>query len=107
MTTIKFSHRYVKMPLDFKKSILTRIELVDIGKLSPEFLDQDSAIVGGGNYPLPKKGRFMVLHLKSTSLQAEWQTIRRWTPGKESFYRKRVGEVIQCVIIQEEGKEDG
>jgi hypothetical protein len=100
---IKFSHAYEKMPPDFKVSRLLEIEVVQLENLSGKFLDDDTRIVGGGYYPLPKKGKYMILRLESSIMNIPWQTIRRWTPKKEIYYRKYVGKRVDCKITIKEG----
>ena len=97
MISIKFSHKYIKMPPDFEINTLISVENVNLEDLDPEFLERDTAIEGGGHYPLPKRGRHMILWLESPS-GVVWQTIRRWTPEKEQYYAKHVGEQVRCVI---------
>jgi len=97
MISIRFSHKYVKMPQDFEISTLTSVENVNLEYLDPAFLERDTAIVGGGHYPLPKKGRYMILWLESPS-GAVWQTIRPWNPGKEKYYESHIGELVRCLI---------
>ena len=79
---------------------LTDVELVNLEDLDPAFLEADTAIRGGGHYPLPKKGKFMILWLFTTDGIAahRWQTIRRWTPEKEAYYRKHVGEAVRIGV---------
>ena len=97
MITIKFSHKYIKMPANMEKTKLVDIDLVDLEDLSEEFIQKDTAIVGGGHYKLPKKGKYMVLWLDS---QGElWQTIRRWTPEKEAYYLAHMGEEVQIGVL--------
>lgn len=70
MLTIPFSHRYVKMPVDVgeyrmwpQKTVLLGYRVAN--KLSPAFIQYDTAIVGGGNFKLPDKGPYLVLFLKT------------------------------------------
>ncbi len=100
--TIKFSHRYKKMPEGFELSRLTGIDVVNLEELDSDFLAQDTAIVGGGHYPLPRRGKFMILYIETSRLGINlcgWQTIRRWTEKKEAYYRKHIGEVVECKVV--------
>ena len=47
-----------------------------------------------------EKGKFMILWLFTTDGIAahRWQTIRRWTPEKEAYYRKHVGEAVRIEV---------
>ena len=94
---IKFSHLYEKMPKDFGLSKIVCVDVVNIEDLLYEFVQRDTAIVGGGHYPLPIKGKFLVISLQSAS-KHNWQTIRRWTQKKELFYKEWVGKFVDCVI---------
>ena len=103
MILIKFSHQYVKFPPSFDDTYLTDVEVVNLEDLDPAFLEADTAIVGGGHYPLPKKGRYMILRLFTTDgLDVHrWQTIRRWTPEKEAYYREHIGEQVKIEVKHE------
>jgi hypothetical protein len=96
---IKFSHHYVKMPSDFKTSVLTDIEIIHLENFCKSFIERDTAITGGGHYKLPSTGKFMLLSLRSLLWGRHWQTIRRWTPRKEAYYRSHVGEIVSCEIV--------
>lgn len=101
---IKFSHRYKKMPEGFENSRLTSIDIVNIEDLDPDFLEADTAIVGGGHYEIPNRGRFMILYLETLRPGMNpwgWQTIRRWTERKAAYYRKHIGEMVRCEIVVE------
>jgi hypothetical protein len=95
---IRFSHLYEKMPPDFKVSRLMDVEVIQLENLSGKFLDDDTRIVGGEYYPLPRKGKYMILRLESSIMNIRWQTIRRWTSSKESYYRRYVGKLLDCVV---------
>lgn len=100
MPTIKFSHQYEKMPPDFQCSRLVALSHIYLEEIDPEFLKKDTAIVGGGHYPLPPKGKYMVLWLESTVMNIRWQTIRRYTPMKYQYYYDKVGQTFDCVITK-------
>ena len=108
MITIKFSHKYTKMPFcndNFgAHTYLTEVEPVNLEDLDPEFIRKDTEISGGGHYPLPKRGKYMILWLFTTDgLKAHrWQTIRRWTPEKENYYVSHINEMVN--IQTEENK---
>ena len=97
---IKFIHLYEKMPPDFQVSRLTNVEVVNLEDLDPLFLERDTAIQEGGHYSLPKKGKYMILYLESGVMNIRWQTIRRWTPGKEKYYRKYIGKLVNCQVTE-------
>jgi len=93
--TIKFSHRYKKMPVVLSPTFLKGIRLTHYNDLTPEFIELDTAIEGGGNYPLPKT-KLMILDLWTEG--DYWHTVRRWTPEKEKYYRGLVGSEVKIVI---------
>ena len=96
MITIKFSYQYTKMPPDTKNTVLVDVELINLEDLSKDFLEKDTEIVGGGHYSLPPRGKFMILWLDTNGHM--WQTIRRWTPAKERYYRKHVMENVNIEV---------
>lgn len=108
MITIKFSAKYSKMPPSFDNmhTYLTGVDLVKLEDLDPDFLMKDTEIVGEGHYFLPSKGKYMILWLFSTDWSAihRWQTIRRWTPSKEEYYRSHINEAVNIQI--QKGEED-
>lgn len=101
---IQFSHMYEKMPPDYRVSRLLDIEIVQLEHLSGKFMDDDTRIVGGGYYPPPRKGTYMILWLESSIMNIRWQTLRRWTPAKEAYYRAHVGELCDIEIVSERGR---
>ena len=97
MPTIKFSHKYTKMPDGFERSRLIAVFVTDRDKLCKEFIEYDTAIVGGGHYPLPR-GKLLVLLLQVMESSQLWNTMRRWTPEKEQYYRGSCGERAECEV---------
>ena len=113
MIPIKFSHFYVKMPPVMDNTNLIDVQVVNLEDLDPAFLEADTAIRGGGHYKLPKKGKYMILWLRSSieitldpplvggGMQLwSWQTIRRWTAEKEEFYRSHIGEQVKIEVTE-------
>lgn len=114
MVQIKFSHEYYKMPLgissncrtDSDKKIRTwliGVCTVLLEEMPRNFLNYDTAIVGTNeHYPLPKKGKFLMLVLFSVedgeTIGQTWQTLRSWSPDKEMFYQNEVGKEVEIVI---------
>ncbi len=94
MITIRFSNLYIKMPPVFERLVLAGLKLVNLEDIYPAFLEADTAIVGGGHFPLSSGGRYMILRLDTNG--RIWQTIRRWTPQKEAYYHSRIGEAVRC-----------
>jgi hypothetical protein len=70
-------------------------------------VEYDTAIIGGGNYPLPS-GKVLVLLLQAESGEV-WTTIRRWTPDKEQYYRglrgMRLAVVVACEVAADTKKQ--
>lgn len=102
MSTIKFSHKYFKMPDGYEKSTLLQVLNINRDEISDSFYDYDTTYATGFNetarYPLPP-GKLIILMLKSkTGLL--WTTIRRWTPEKEKYYQSIVGHVVDCVVSE-------
>ena len=85
MATIKFSHAYSKMPPHPHPSRLMEVFVVDRSELHRCFVNHDTLIAFGGNYPLPK-GKLLVLLLLSEGGEI-WTTIRRFTDEKCKYYR--------------------
>ena len=98
MITTRFSNLYIKMPRGFERSVLTGLDLVNLEDLYPAFLEADTAIVVGGHFSLPSRGRYMILQLDIDG--RIWQTIRRWIPQKEAYYRSHIGEVVRCEVTK-------
>ena len=105
--TIKFSHVYKKMPpsINLEPTYLVGVSVCDIEKLPVEFLVFDTAILSGGAYPLPKKGKYIVLTL-NTGIQT-WTTIRRWTHRKYTYYADNLGQLVNVAVVEEADKDWG
>lgn len=103
---IKFSHEYQKLGLvgddgdQVKRAVLLEVIFVKMESLSPQFLNYDTDF---GKYQLPKSGDYMLLifqafdDLKPLGL---FTTLRRWTQGKDFYYRSLIGQLFD-VVIQE------
>lgn len=107
MNTIKFSHKYCKMPYPIlaKKSVVstTLLEIFLKGNddLSPEFIVYDTEILGGGFYEVPE-GKLIVLLLLTESPVDNylWTTIRRFTIEKYLRYKNLRGKTVQIEIAE-------
>ena len=95
--TIKFSHEYWKMPIDYSPSQLIAVIPINLEDLSSQFIEYDTRIRGGGHYNLPKKGRYLLLLLITKSGQL-WTTIRKWHVQKEAYYTDNIGLLFEIVI---------
>ena len=96
MPVIRFSHTYSKIPPRPDPSTLLEVFVVDRCDLHDGFVEYDTHIVAGGNYPLPS-GKVLVLLLQSES-GALWTTIRRFTDDKCEYYRGLRGKTVEIVI---------
>jgi len=101
MNTIKFSHRYTKLP----DTISSGDEVTLLEVLNSRFQDLHSAFIRydattdkGDLYPLPKTGSCLVLIFIFND--EIFTTVRRQTPEKEKYYKGLRGEVLQLVITQ-------
>jgi len=97
MITIKFSHKYFKMP-SIDTSVLLQVLTMDIKDMSPAFRAYDTEYEGG-SYPLKGSGKYMVLLLFAGNEHLR-TTVRRWTPEKEAYYKSRVGEIVKIQITE-------
>ncbi len=108
MRTIKFSNRYSKFPRIligkngklsyFSKTFLIEVLNVNLEDLSVPFIAYDTSYWNPieGRYKLPKKGKYMVLMLRTNG--ELWTTIRRWTPQKEKYYKSLIGQEVKIEI---------
>lgn len=96
---IKFSHKYFKMPKSFDNSFLLDVWIQNIEDMSKEFLHHDTHHSKGW-YKLPKKGKYLVLFIRSGKTM--WATLRRWTPKKEKYYKGLIGRAIEIEITKGE-----
>ena len=104
MLTIKFSHRYFKLP-DVDKAILLHVFVDDFSNIKPEFYDYDTAFKSPtsfltAHYELPKEGKCIVLLFEAGG--RAFTTIRRHTPEKYEYYHSNVGKSFQIVRLWED-----
>ena len=100
MIKIKFSHLYNKMPRDYQHSKLLAVLPIRLEDLGLDFILYDTSYLDGGEekqYALPERGDYMILLLLSGSGQL-WTTIRRVTPEKIAYYRRNIGEWVDCEV---------
>jgi len=101
MNTIKFSHRYTKLPDAINSGDeVTLLEVLNsrFEDLHPAFIQYDATTDKGELYPLPKTGGCLVLIFQFNN--DIFTTVRRHTPEKERYYKGLRGEVLQLVITQ-------
>lgn len=96
MNVIKFSHRYKKMPVVLNPTFVTGLEKANYYDLGQKYIEMDTETVDGQFYPLPKTD-LLIIHLYTEG--KDWQTIRRWTPQKEKYYRGLVGHEVEIKIV--------
>lgn len=107
MRIIYFSHIYVKMPkFLFEPDVKTEVFQVfttEYDQLGEKYIKWDTAYIEGKEtlyYPLPK-GKLIVIELLTNhpvkKISQLWQTIRRWTPQKEKYYRSAIGQEAKII----------
>lgn len=97
--TIKFSDIYWKMPpaemiMKYPTKLL-QVFPIEKEDLSPEFLQYDTSIRTGGNYPIIDK---ILLVLFLTTGRYTWTTIRSFTIEKYEFYKQNTGKHFKIEI---------
>ena len=101
MNTIKFSHRYVKMPDDVTYTRILEVFIANKNDLYKGFVEYDTLIdtTAYEHYQLPP-GKLIVLLLQSASKSSYslWTTIRRWTQEKEKYYRGIRGQYVNIEV---------
>lgn len=106
MKTIRFSHRYEKMPAYLYHTKLMQVFVSDSAALSPLLINYDTIYLDHGiyrHYELPK-GKVLVLVLITGHTGTVWTTIRRWTPKKEAYYTGLTGQEVTIAIMPEGGE---
>lgn len=101
---IKFSHNYLKLPLNTKTAKLLYVLSLQLEKQTKEFLQYDTAFFNSktkelDHYPLPKKGEYLLL-LFFADCGAFFTTLRRKTPEKEKYYMKSIGEIFKIGFFE-------
>jgi hypothetical protein len=100
MQTIKFSHKYKKMPehVAYLQTYITDVEITRYSDLTEEFIKSDTEYAGG-YYELPK-AKLLIIKLWTETINGghKWQTIRRWTPEKETYYKSLKGQEVKIEI---------
>lgn len=103
MATIKFSHKYIKMPANTENTRLCEVFKTHSKDLSGGFETYDTEYADGF-YKLPKGSVLVLLLLTDYGQTTErmWTTVRRWTPDKETYYRGLRGQQVEIEINEEE-----
>ncbi len=103
MYQIKFSHPYRKLMQSgsvINRAKLLSVTQVKIQDLTAEFLEYDT---DNGRYKLPRSGNFIMLTFLKPSQQGEcnlFTTLRPATPGKEDYYKTKIGQLFEVVLIE-------
>lgn len=103
MHSIKFSHPYRKLFLHgqlITRAKLLLVEQVRIQDLTAEFLEYDT---DGGKYKLPARGNYIRLTFLKPCGDIEtnlFTTLRPATPGKEEYYKAKIGELFQIELVE-------
>jgi hypothetical protein len=101
MAKISFGHLYKKMPhgVQYLNTWVTGVSVVEFDDLSPQEVEQDTAIVGGGNYYLPHV-KLIRVDLWSETIQGghKWQTYRPHTTEKLEYYNGLKGQQVSVSI---------
>ena len=101
MNTIKFSHRYTKLPDTINSGDeVTLLEVLNsrFQDLHTVFIRYDATTDKGDLYPLPKTGGCLVLIFQFNN--DIFTTVRRETPEKEKYYKDLRGEVLRLEIME-------
>lgn len=102
---IKFSGKYEKLKAAEVKHgdrvVLVSAQCVQLEELPKDFLKYDMEYLGGfGHYPLPAKGKFILLLFVAPLGCGVFTTLRRWTPRKWKYYGDGVGGDFQVEILE-------
>lgn len=97
--TIKFSHRYFKMPANTDNTLLLAVFKTNYSKLGQTFIKYDTEY-SEGQYPLPQTELLILLLMsKQPDEKLEiWTTMRRWTPTKEYYYMHSIGSDVKIEV---------
>lgn len=96
---IKFDHIYWKMPpaemMLQNRTKLLQVFPISFEDMSPDFIQYDTAIKGGGNYEL-KPGNYLMLFL--TTGRYTWTTLRKFNQENYDYYTKNLGRFFKIEI---------
>jgi hypothetical protein len=115
MNQLKFFHNYLKLPPNWqgKKATLLFVREIELEEQTAWFIKYDTQFwieenntVRVGNYPLPKKGKYLLLLLECegtifTTLRSKWGYKGA---TKQLYYEHRIGEEFYLVRTEEEKK---
>ena len=95
MRTIKFSHRYNKMPLNLEPTYILAVIQTYHSHLGQGFIEYDTKVENGGYFPLPRGTLILIMLYTDGQL---WTTIRRHTPDKFSYYIGLIGQEVKIEV---------
>ena len=108
ISTIKFSHKYTKMPLNVGNgSIVRLIEVIDtkFERLHKSFVDYDTKIYNGEFYDLLKSGDCLILLFIGKGLAFDtgelFTTVRPATHVKKKYYKSLCGKELTVKIMDD------
>ena len=93
--SIKFSHKYKKMPVVLVPTFLKGVRIRHYNELTEDFIKLDTETVDGKFYPLPKT-KLLILDLWTDG--GCWHTCRPWNKQKEEYYRSLIGKKVRIVV---------
>lgn len=104
MKQIRFAHLFKKMPRDTRETFIKDVGVIDFKDLTLAQIAEDTEIVGGGFYQLPKS-RLIWVKLWTTTPAGtaegkEWMTYRRFTEKNIEYYTSLIGESVEIVILK-------
>jgi len=100
---IKFSHKYRKLTshnaIDnlVRVAILLDVLVINLEELSSTFLEYDTDC---RLFPLPKKGKYMMLLFQKAGYFDLFPTLRRWTPDKYDYYKSGIGKLFDIEYVE-------
>jgi len=102
LNQIKFSHDYDKLPANVKWATLLEVLPVRLENLHSPFIEYDTSWLDTatgqeGNYPLPKKGSYLLLLFLSEDGEL-FTTLRRETVEKKRHYTANIGNSFEVII---------
>lgn len=113
MATIKFSHRYKKMPhgVEYLETFVEDVSFVHYRDLTADEILKDTETVDGQFYQLPKTYLIRIrlwtpcydMETRE-SVAWKWTTMRPYTPEEFEYYKKLIGQQVGILIERQEAK---
>jgi len=104
MNIIKFSHHYNKLPPDLRNAELIEVLEVELSLLHDRFLVYDATTRDGDRYPLPKRGKYLMLIFRYEYEGQEYifTTLRRHTYIKMGYYIGEIGYLFHIEYTEDD-----